>query len=76
MQPSILSHYLPDGSQSDRNEQTGSYVHTGVFPDTGYNFRFEETFAYLPDGQLIIPCLSSALHEGGLCETARHSPVD
>lgn len=60
MQPSILSRYLPDGSQSDQDEQTGSYVHTGVFPETGCDFYFKETFAYLPDQGLVIPCLSSA----------------
>ncbi len=63
MQPSILSHYLPDGSQSDQDEQTGSYIHTGVFPETGCDFYFKETFAYLHDQGLIIPCLSSALHK-------------
>ena len=64
MQPSILSHYLPDGSQSDRDEQTGSYIHTGVFPETGCDFYFKETFAYLPAQGLVVPCLSSALHKG------------
>lgn len=64
MQLSILSRYLPDGSQSDQDEQTGSYVHTGVFPETGCDFYFKETFAYLPDQGLVIPCLSSALHKG------------
>lgn len=64
MQPSILRRYLPDGSQSDRDQQTGSYVHTGVFPETGCDFYFKETFAYLPDQGSVIPCLSSALHKG------------